>query len=808
MSKQPRKHAAKDLADINVNVNIGSGEASSDITTSSGKEHGLGPMFAPKLDLRATPKDVGFVGDQGSPMKLDSPNRMSPVNAGLAKSKTAISPALPKSDCWELKPTAGSLDWLCDLESKISSTLDKFDARLNAQAEKMGHLESTLQRVLTKIYLKSDILNDAKEDERLKAKSLKNWRLNLQSEIPEFAGNFSDTGYLRKHSTFFTAVKVFMDESPLPDVQKWMTIMSKLKGTASEWWRQSMGTVYDGNSNVSAAVETLKLKFMPMSARTEVYECLNGLKQGSMLPRAFAQKFLELGASLGETDKHWMALAFSSNINPNLKRMMLNSGIKLEDYNAMIDYCITCADSCHRAESSQSSAKVAKTKTIFSKVKNKNVDATKIKCFVCGNFGHFARNCAEKKISKVNGSKPFKKTVTMAASAKVIRPSVINQLGVCCFMSSVSNSFEYFENSNNKNKNLFTFVIDSGASEHFLGSSFSKIIAKRIHETEKVVNTADGTQWECFETNVISFYSNFNKLLSLRCLYVPQFCDNLLSVSQLNKNGISLTFEENCCELKRDNVVLAHGNMGTDNLYRIKLSTESQRNMEFPITLEKNLANMKRVQLARLATLHGDCSNISKALKVNAQPLSKELQKWHEMFGHCGVRKLKFILKNNKINVPVPEQFYCEACQSAKQTRKQKNVKSTNETIYSLGELLHMDICGPIKPNTPGGSRYVLNIVEESTRYCFSYFLGTKEGPTVMNKIIETVNWLKTQINVSVKRLRSDKGTEFTNQGLADFCTEHGIVQEFTNAYTPSQNGTVERINRTLMDIVRSWLTL
>ena len=44
-----------------------------------------------------------------------------------------------------------------------------------------------------------------------------------------------------------------------------------------------------------------------------------------------------------------------------------------------------------------------------------------------------------------------------------------------------------------------------------------------------------------------------------------------------------------------------------------------------------------------------------------------------------------------------------------------------------------------------------------------------------------------------MKRLRSDNGTEFRNATLSEFCKNKGIVQEFSAARTPQQNGVVEK---------------
>ncbi|KAL8114645.1 hypothetical protein AgCh_021489 [Apium graveolens] len=57
-------------------------------------------------------------------------------------------------------------------------------------------------------------------------------------------------------------------------------------------------------------------------------------------------------------------------------------------------------------------------------------------------------------------------------------------------------------------------------------------------------------------------------------------------------------------------------------------------------------------------------------------------------------------------------------------------------------------------------------------------------------------------------QLRSDNGTGFRNATLSEFCKGKGkgIVQEFSAARTPQQNGVVERKNRTLVEAARTML--
>ncbi|KAI5336037.1 hypothetical protein L3X38_026171 [Prunus dulcis] len=57
-----------------------------------------------------------------------------------------------------------------------------------------------------------------------------------------------------------------------------------------------------------------------------------------------------------------------------------------------------------------------------------------------------------------------------------------------------------------------------------------------------------------------------------------------------------------------------------------------------------------------------------------------------------------------------------------------------------------------------------------------------------------------------IRSLRTDRGGEFTSQEFINFSTVNGIQRQLTAAYTPQQNGVVERKNRTIMNMVRSML--
>ena len=62
--------------------------------------------------------------------------------------------------------------------------------------------------------------------------------------------------------------------------------------------------------------------------------------------------------------------------------------------------------------------------------------------------------------------------------------------------------------------------------------------------------------------------------------------------------------------------------------------------------------------------------------------------------------------------------------------------------------------------------------------------------------------------NKKIKFLRSDHGGEYLSYDFGLHLKQCGIVSQFTPRGTPQRNGVSERRNRTLLDMVRSMMSL
>ncbi|KAL8094406.1 hypothetical protein AgCh_036077 [Apium graveolens] len=132
-----------------------------------------------------------------------------------------------------------------------------------------------------------------------------------------------------------------------------------------------------------------------------------------------------------------------------------------------------------------------------------------------------------------------------------------------------------------------------------------------------------------------------------------------------------------------------------------------------------------------------------------------------------------------------------------------KAMKLMSETKMQALEIVHGDLCGPISPNTTAGNRYVLLLVDDYTRVMWAYLLSHKDEAYGAFKrfhaLVETNDR-------NIRTFRTDRGGEFMSKVFITYCEEAGINRHFTTPYSPQQNGIVERRNRTMIEMARSFL--
>ena len=64
-------------------------------------------------------------------------------------------------------------------------------------------------------------------------------------------------------------------------------------------------------------------------------------------------------------------------------------------------------------------------------------------------------------------------------------------------------------------------------------------------------------------------------------------------------------------------------------------------------------------------------------------------------------------------------------------------------------------------------------------------------------------NLVENQTENKIKKFRSDNGTEYINEKMKKVMLKNGYVHQTTVLYNPEQNGTAERMNRSLLEKAR-----
>jgi hypothetical protein len=250
--------------------------------------------------------------------------------------------------------------------------------------------------------------------------------------------------------------------------------------------------------------------------------------------------------------------------------------------------------------------------------------------------------------------------------------------------------------------------------------------------------------------------------------YIPKLKSNLVSLGQLTEIGHRILMDDNLIEVAQKNPekMIMRVQRSVNRLYKVELKTAN------PVSLLANVSDMSWL--------------------------------WHGRLGHVNFQSLKMLVEKEMAGgIPLidhPDQV-CQSCLAAKQTRCSFPQVSRWRADEPL-ELIHIDLCGPITPETEGKSRYFMLMVDDCTRWMTVSVLKTKD------QVVEAFAKFKAEaentLGYKVKCVRSDRGGEFLAAAFKEICESAGIKRQLTAPFTPQQNGVVERRNRTVMEMARS----
>jgi transposase InsO family protein len=118
-------------------------------------------------------------------------------------------------------------------------------------------------------------------------------------------------------------------------------------------------------------------------------------------------------------------------------------------------------------------------------------------------------------------------------------------------------------------------------------------------------------------------------------------------------------------------------------------------------------------------------------------------------------------------------------------------------------DLVHLDLwTSPIV--SVSGYKYYLVILDDCTHYLWTFSLKLKSD--TFTTLSNFFAYVSTQFGCTVKAIQCDNGREFDNSSNRTFLLMKGALLRMSCPYTSPQNGKVERIIRSINNVIRTLL--
>jgi hypothetical protein len=116
-----------------------------------------------------------------------------------------------------------------------------------------------------------------------------------------------------------------------------------------------------------------------------------------------------------------------------------------------------------------------------------------------------------------------------------------------------------------------------------------------------------------------------------------------------------------------------------------------------------------------------------------------------------------------------------------------------------------MDYVGPMPVKSADGYTGLITVLVEPYHLALTYPTVTKSGDAQVSVLKDVIKQLKAHVpECRVAFLKTDNAKEYVEGVMKIFCEENDIVQETSVPHQPQQNGKIERLNRTIVDMMRS----
>lgn len=309
-------------------------------------------------------------------------------------------------------------------------------------------------------------------------------------------------------------------------------------------------------------------------------------------------------------------------------------------------------------------------------------------------------------------------------------------------------------------KSVSIWVADSGASSHM---TYNKKWLRNYEEFEEPIKVRMANHSSIDALGIGDIVTDQGIIYDVK--YVPEASNNLFSESSCAMKGVVTETNDEGKIFKLENRELFRANQ-ENGIYVIKFDVQVPRD-----------------------ELHANTA----------------LGEWHQRFGHISRKTIKKmadekIVEGLKISDSTMDECLDCAINKAKRASHQER---TSTRANKPGRVLHMDTVGPMIESL-GGSKYFLLCKDEYSGYRIIKFMASKA--MIPNEVKAIIAQAELETGEDVRKLVTDNGTEFLNKNLQGYLKERGINHSTTVAYTPEQNGYIERDNRTIQEAGRTML--
>jgi transposase InsO family protein len=251
-------------------------------------------------------------------------------------------------------------------------------------------------------------------------------------------------------------------------------------------------------------------------------------------------------------------------------------------------------------------------------------------------------------------------------------------------------------------------------------------------------------------------------------LHAPDMGLTIVSISRITDAGHSVSFEGQSCKIKnKTGVLIGDIPASMSGLYKVEHAYSAKEALE-------------RVDLPTL----------------------------HRRLGHIAADTICSLVRNHLIDgvnlIDDGSPLLCDSCEYAKFTKKPIRKERVSPPADTFGAEIHSDVWGPSPVSSLRGRKYYITFTDDHSRYTRIQLLRTKDEALAAYKAFAA--WAQTQRAVRIKRLRSDRGGEFTGNEFTSFLQQQGAERRLTTHDTPQHNGIAESLNRRLVERVRAIL--